>query len=203
MNMNLNLNKLVSFSIILLFLFACFPIPAASTQYVIDVYNPAELVGDVDYVFVAQVDESVQPASQIGGIIERIKCKFKKSRFPEIVYSVTVLENIKGELISDQPILIKKAAGINKNGTIYLTHESDSLPEVGKVYIFLAYAQPDGTLQVSGPNSNIELGFAGDLKDPDSIKESSEYLKMVDAYENQIVRERENFISKYDVKFEE
>ena len=33
--------------------------------------------------------------------------------------------------------------------------DDDCLPEEGKEYIFLAYAQPDGALLVSGPNSNV------------------------------------------------
>lgn len=33
-------------------------------------------------------------------------------------------------------------------------YEDDTLPEEGKSYVFLAYAQVDGSLLISGPNSN-------------------------------------------------
>lgn len=174
-------------------------------SYIVDVYNPAALVGDVDYVFAARVDKMTGNTYKDPVMIED---EFGKETI-EVTnshtnYMITVLDNIKGELVVGESIPVEKAGGLSKDGKTITLHENDSLPEVGKVYIFLAYTQPDGTLQISGPNSNIEIVSSGSLKADSnlSVKDSSEYLKMVNAYENQIIRERERTVSKYDVKFE-
>ena len=50
-------------------------------------------------------------------------------------------------------ITITKAGGLSETGDLVL-YENDSLPDVGKVYVMTASAQPDGSLLVSGPNSS-------------------------------------------------
>ncbi|MDR2945078.1 MAG: hypothetical protein LBU81_08410 [Methanosarcinales archaeon] len=173
-------------------------------SYIIDVYNPAALVGDVDYVFAAKVDKMTGNTYKDPVMIEDA---FGKETIevtsPHTNYMITVLDNIKGELVAGESIPVEKAGGLSKDGKTITLHENDSLPEVGKVYIFLAYTQPDGTLQISGPKSNIEIGSVDSLEADSafSIRESPEYLKMVDAYENQIVRERDRTVSIYDTAF--
>lgn len=55
---------------------------------------------------------------------------------PYTNYTIQVLENIKGELITDKPIPIVKQGGISeKQDAIYL-FENDSLPSENSIYIF-------------------------------------------------------------------
>ncbi|MDR2945073.1 MAG: hypothetical protein LBU81_08385 [Methanosarcinales archaeon] len=170
-------------------------------SYIIDVYDPSELVGDVDYVFAAKVDKFAGNTYKFPVLIEDEKGNEVEVGSPHTNYYVTVLENIKGKLITGESIPIEKAGGISQyNGKLVL-HENDSLPEVGKVYIFLAYAQPDGTLQISGPNSNIEITSIDLLKknSTGSVKDSFEYSEAVKVFETQKVSDRERFVSIYDV----
>lgn len=116
-----------------------------TADYRIDVYNPRAVVGDVDYVFVGYVNE-----------IKDTEYKFQLNN-PYTNYSVTILENIKGNLVKNEPITIQKDGGISKDGDYILIFEDDYLPELGKLYIFTVYVQDDGCLLVSGPNSSIVL----------------------------------------------
>lgn len=111
----------------------------------IDVYNPKAVVGDVDYVFVGYVNEKNDTVY-----------RFQKDD-PYTNYSVIILENIKGNLVKDEPISIQKYGGISKDGDCILLAEDDYLPEQGKIYIFTVRVQDDGCLLVSGPNSSIVL----------------------------------------------
>lgn len=83
------------------------------------------------------------------------------------------MENIKGELETDKPIPVQKAGGISEDGSSIVTFDDDVLPEVGQSYVFLAYAQDDGSLLVSGPNSNTEVSGNDDTDTSDTIESSS------------------------------
>ena len=65
----------------------------------------------------------------------------RRSVAPYTNYTIQVLENIKGELITDKPIPIVKQGGISeKQDAIYL-FENDSLPSEKSHLYLLAYAQ--------------------------------------------------------------
>ena len=81
------------------------------------------------------------------------------------------------------------ARGILKDGTMLL-YESDNLqdvglPEVGGTYIFMAYAQPDGSLLLSEFWGNVKF----------SEEELNRFHNYID---NEIPYERERFSSEYD-----
>ena len=72
-----------------------------------------------------------------------------------------------------------------------LLYESDNLqdtglPEVGKTYIFMAYAQPDGSLLLSEFYGNVQYS-------------EEEHNKFLDYIENEIPYEGERFTSEYDI----
>ena len=110
-----------------------------------DPYNLPEFTGSVDYVFVAKV-------SKVDGVVSP-----SPDFYSQIVYSAQVVENIKGELITGQPIHFKRAGDLSKGGKYYPIIFNDVLPEVGQTYIFYAYAQPDGSLLMSGETSATPL----------------------------------------------
>lgn len=67
--------------------------------------------------------------------------------------------------------------------------DTRDIPQEGKTYIFMAYGQPDGEL--------ILEEFSGDIEYTDEgLKEM-----YMDYIENEIPKEQEGFISKYDVNY--
>jgi len=168
------------------------PGPYYYISYAFDPYNLPEITGSSDYVFVAKVNK-------IDGFIPD-SSGFGDSK---IVYSVQVVENIKGELITGQPIHLLKSGDLSKGGKYYATISGDSLPELGRTYIFYAYAQPDGSLSTFGGNSAIPLTSLNYLEaaSPSSLQNAPEFVEAVEAYQNQIVvYEVERSISIYDAR---
>lgn len=112
---------------------------------------------------------------------------------PYTVYSVEVLENLKGNLNKEMPITIEKSGGLSTDGNIYL-YEDDILPIEEEYYIIIGYGQPDGSILLTGPSSNIHLDIDGkkELIMDNIVKE---YVK---AIENEITKDRTRFKSKYE-----
>ena len=149
---------------------------------VFDVTNPYENVGIVDYVFVGTVEE-----------IESIIIPDRRTEFEQSFskYRIHVDNNLKGELV--ESVICSKMGGLKKDGTMLLAAaETPSgefimdtgLPELGKQYVFLAYAQPDGSLTLSEIFDNREY-------DEDLLAEYLDYV------ENEIPFERQRFRSEY------
>ncbi len=132
-------------------------------------------VGTMDYVFFGTVEEVVENEVD--------------SNFPYMIYQVKVNENLKGNLVDT--VEVKKQGGYNNDGTLILNETDKSrdngLPEVNKQYIFMTYAQPDGSLLLAEINGNVEV------TDELIKKDYQDYIK------KEIKENRERFISKYDV----
>lgn len=65
------------------------------------------------------------------------------------------------------------------------------------IYLF-AYAQPDGSLLISGPVSNMSV--SDNTSDIAPFSDSTEYSDIVDAYNNQVDSGRTRFTSSYEAK---
>lgn len=93
-------------------------------------------VGSADYVFIGEV------AAKIRNIAAE--------DFPQSIFSVVVLENLKGNLIKE--IEIRLNAGYRKDGTLVLNATDFSaeseLPIVSEQYVFLGYAQSNGDILI-------------------------------------------------------
>ena len=110
-------------------------------------------------------------------------------------YTVNVIENIKGELVTEQSISITKQGGVSENQDAVYVFENDELPVANNTYIFLAYAQEDGSLLISGPNSNVLYNNAETY----STTSTSAYQEYKTAVENEVIPvERERFTSVYE-----
>jgi putative cell wall-binding protein len=149
--------------------------------YAIDVNNLASVVGDADYVFVGLVNGEA-------GIT------YTESDVPDTKYEANVIINLKGNLGSEQ-ISFAKSGGLSKDGERLLVMEEDYLPSVGEVYVFAAYAQPDGSLKVAGKNSNtlllIDDADSLSISELTSLIEATQtYSEFINACENQTVSER-------------
>ena len=117
---------------------------------------------------------------------------------PYTNYTVNVTKNIKGNLVTDTAIPIQKSGGLSEDGSQYFVYEGDELPVVGNEYIFFAYAQPDGSLLISGPVSNMSV--SDNTSDIAPFSDSTEYSDNVDAYNNQVDSGRTRFTSSYEAK---
>jgi hypothetical protein len=158
-------------------------------DFAYDVDKPNEVIGDADYTFVAYVNELSSTTHRfVDG------AKGKKFDRPCTNYTITILENIKGNLRINKPIPIQKFGGLREDGKILL-HENDCLPEKNKIYIFMAYAQKDGSLLVSGPNSNIPLEL--NIK-RNNIDKSEIVAKYKEAFNNQVPKTRDSNKSIYE-----
>ena len=149
---------------------------------VLDFTNLYAYVGMVDYVFVGTVEGR-------DAVIPDRRTEYEQS-FSK--YSIHVDRNLKGELAED--IVCAKMGGLKKDGTMLLVAAEtpsgelipdSGLPEIGKQYVFLAYAQPDGSLTLSEIFDNREY-------DARLLEEYTDYV------ENEIPYDRERFVSEYD-----
>ena len=126
-----------------------------AASFMFDTTNPRESVGMCDYVFVGKV-------ISYDGVQYKhvIQMETKTVGSPHTEYTIQVLDNIKGKLITKEPIHILKEGGVSQDGKSVYLYERDQLPESGKEYVFLGYAQPDGSIIVSGPESSVLVSEA-------------------------------------------
>ncbi len=158
----------------------------------IDINNLQELIGVNDYVFVGYVEE----------IYDYNHDRFFH-KFPKIIdyyggpfteCRVTVTECIKGNIPVGETLSYYKVGGVTWLRTsIYLHVEEgnvDYYPEEGKYYIFRGMAHPDGTITGGGTFSTdlLEDGI-----NTTNYKQSKVYQKWLDAYENQIIKDYDDY----------
>jgi hypothetical protein len=178
-------------------------------KYVIDVNDPREVAGFVDFVFVGRVEKQNETMYETVSIDETEEGS-KTSGLPYIGYDITVLGNIKGNLRTDEVISFWKSGGIRKDGKRIFLQADDFLPEEGDVCMFFATAWEDGTLRLLGKGGNIKLtasklidkltqtmtdtqlqqAVQAELK---AIAALPVYQEMVKACKNEIPYERERF----------
>ncbi|ARM73318.1 TPA_asm: cell surface protein [Listeria monocytogenes] len=166
------------------------PIYAIYSDYALDVDNPNEVVGDADFVFVGKVKKELEtiyknktPMEQEDGTIEYIGEAYTH-------YEIEVISNLKNSLDTNKVITIEKQGGLREDGSAYDVFEDDQLPEAGGVYIFNAYKQDDGSLQVAGANSTIILDEKNNHIDTEKeVIKTEEYKTYEDAVENQLTRQ--------------
>lgn len=184
------------------------PIATNHALSVIDRSNYKELAGFMDYVFIAEVNENIETEYKDRFTNqETIKADgIEIPPKPYTKYKVTVLENLKGNLITNEPIEIIKNGGISNDNTHIELFENDKLPEEGNVYIFFATVDHDNSLLISGSNSNILLDSNKNLRNKNSLDFlEDEYIEkhnilehVLDGVENEIPFERDRGISVYE-----
>ncbi len=162
--------------------------------YAIDYNNLEMVVGDADYVFVGTISGKENTVYKNPVEVVDKEGKVNEETTPYTNYTVDVLENIKGNLTREEAIPIQKTGGLSKDKSEYIVYEGDELPVVGGTYIFFAYAQPDGSLLLSGPVSNIRLKE----NNADAVDSTTEYKEVVEAYKNQIETGRQRYTSLYE-----
>ena len=176
-----------------------YPVETIDALYTYDINDERQAVGIVNYVFVGKVlsfDDTeyrrVTETKLPDGTVSRFGVPYSH-------FTVVVTQNIKGDLITEEPIEVIKHGGITIDGEkLFVFSDGDAMPEVGETYVFRATAQEDGSLLVAGPKSNVRV----ENGDPNGIVD-----KYVDAYNNEIVNElvaeMKRYLSKYDVNYKE
>ena len=164
-----------------------------SGSYMVDVNNPAEVVGWGDYVFLARVDSELRTEytnlrqNEDGTITGK----------PYTVYSITVLKNLKGNLRENESIEFFKHGGVNYDGRSISLLEGDQLLESGKCYILIAAAESDGRLGQGMPNSAIEVN-ALTASQVDTYSTDAEYADYSEYTQNEVACERTRYHSTYE-----
>ena len=173
------------------------PISELLVFYSFDKDNINMMVGNSDYVFVGRVLEKTGTQYRDYGYIEGRRV----GGMPYTYYNVQVLENIKGRLRTAEPIEVQKRGGLAESKKVVSLEEGDRLPREGGIYVFVAYAQEDGSLVLNGRQSNIPV----ELSEGQNILDTPQYREYAEAYENEVLpsinggtpRNRERFESIY------
>ena len=140
------------------------PVEYMEAMMAYDTTNLSEVVGFMDYVFVAKVMEGSEPWYKVFSTWINPESGKEETRFslPRTPYLVQIIKNVKGELPVGETIEITKDGGVNEDQTFLLLFQADSMPKPGQIYLFTALTQSDGSLMVTGPGSNIPLTQADD-----------------------------------------
>lgn len=166
------------------------PVVYDDGSFMVNVDNPEEIVGWGDYVFVAKVEAELR--TEYTNLRENEDGTITGK--PYTVYSITVIDNLKGKLKKNEPIEFFKHGGVNYDGKSISLLEGDQLLEVGKYYILVAAAETDGRLGQGMPHSAIELNATSKQE----IVSNEEYKNFKKYVKNEVKFERDRFISVYE-----
>jgi len=169
------------------------PLNKIAGSFSIDTDDLNQVVGDADYVFVAKVNNEIETLYKNKVTLET-ESGSKEVSDPYTKYSITVIDNIKGNLKKNSEINVLKAGGINEDKKSITLYNDDELLQVGKYHIMSAYAQRDGSILVSGPNSSTILSETSKSE----IVSSKKYKEYKKAFKNEVKTNRKRFKSFYE-----
>jgi hypothetical protein len=169
--------------------------------YIYDEDSYSELAGVSDYVIIGNVNKEISTEYRRPIEITTESGGTETIGIPYTNYEVQVLENLKGNLVTDRPITITKKGGITEDKSQYILFGSDVMPESGQTYVFYIFAQEDGSNLVSGANSNIPISLSRQPRVStysNSIVEDSQDIrkKVEEGIANEVFFELDRSISK-------
>ena len=152
-------------------------------SYIINENDINEIASYSNYIFVGRVEDYIKT--------EYIS---DDDELPPVTYySVGVLKNIKGELTTDENVVLTKSGGIKKDGKTFAVEVNDILPALGNTYVFAATLYND-ELYCFCPNM-VAL-----IEESSDIEESSLYKKYTEAADSKLEDiEPVEGISRFDV----
>lgn len=159
-------------------------------DYAIDIYNQKEVIGYNDYLFVAYIKKEVDTVYR--NVVEVDNGREVGNPFTQ--YSITVIENIKGDLKKNKPIILEKNAGVSKDHKYLELEAGDSMLKVGQYYIISASAEPDGRLVLGLPTGDMKLSISSKSE----LDSSEIVIDIKEDYRHEIKFERQRFKSKYE-----
>lgn len=159
-----------------------------SPSYVIDVNNLSELVGFCSNVFV--------------GYVEEMTGTNYDASIPRTCYDVTVIDNIKGELPINTKVQVQKSGGLTEDSSSYILFENDSMPSVGKYYIFTVKdSDGDGVYVASGPNTTALINDVDTVSDVNDIPNSTAIDNSQNLEADKLLRDSDIF-QKYEKAYQ-
>lgn len=182
------------------------PVYESSGIMAYNMSNINEAVGAVEYVFVAKINNidrteyrnSMEVESNADGSLK------KEIADPYTVYTIEVIENIKGNLVIGENIELVQNGGLNQDGKSYTFLDGGSLLEVGQYYVILAFvpSSAEGELLIHNKytyekiNINADSVSSYDL----NLNENAVVNKYKSAYDNEIVPDTKttHYLSMYD-----
>ncbi len=185
------------------------PVYYAMASYMYDTSTPEKAIGISDYVFIAKVNKIARTEYKNSIETETGLNEKTKTTIPYTIYNISVIKNIKGELITSEPIEFMQYGGLSEDGKSYILMEESSLLKTGDYYIIMGNTfEKDGeNVEVAEPTRVISLGNESDFSQKDSLNTITKYEQ---AYKNEIVPStskgdsvdyKKGYISKYDVNY--
>ncbi len=165
----------------------------ACVDWVYNINDKRKVAGFHDYIFVGEVKKVIGTGYSDVDFSDGLRM-FSQ---PYTQYEIRVIENLKGELITDEDIPLTKHDGAYLFGKRVSMMEGDNLPGVGECYIFICSADEKGELNIGSFSSfcDIYLCKAEDYTGNEALIEIYR-----DAVENMDERVRfgETYKSKYE-----
>lgn len=146
------------------------PVIEAHTEYAINVDKPAVIVQSADMTFVgtlktqdATTYADKVPMENTDGSTEMVGTAYTH-------YTVDVKKVLKGDIKLGTNKIVK-TGGIREDKSAIDVLEGDFMPKVGSTYVFNAYVQDDGTILLSGQNSNMAVdgNSSTDIEHDDNV----------------------------------
>ena len=164
----------------------------ACVDWAFDVSDKRKVVGFHDYVFVGEVKKVVGTGYTDVDFSDGMRM-FSQ---PYTQYEIRVLENLKGELVTDRDIPLTKHDGAYFFGKRVSMMEGDNLPDEGECYIFICITDENGELHIGNFSYFCDI-YLCKAEDYTGNEELINIYR--DAVENmdESVRYGERYISKY------
>lgn len=186
------------------------PVSYSMASYVFDTTTPEKAIGISDYVFIAKINDIARTEYKHPIEVEISTTEKITRTIPYTIYNISVVKNIKGELITSSPIELMQYGGLNEDGKSYTLSEESSLLKVGEYYIIMGNTfEKDGEIVEASSELTriIPLGNDSKFSEKDSLNTIAKYEK---AYKNEYVPSKskgniadykQGHISKYDVNY--
>lgn len=178
------------------------PVNKVHAMFMYDTSTPEIAIGVSDYVFVAKVNKILRTEYKNPVTIETSLTTSKVVTTPYTVYSIDVIKNIKGELITTDSIEYMQYGGLNQDKKSYTFLEGGELLKEGEYYILMVntWECDGGIIEIGDPNRIISLGesYIQNQKNNSNIIDN-----YISAYKNQIIPDSKpnGYISKYDLNY--
>lgn len=177
------------------------PISYSSATYGYRTDSPEKAMGVADYAFIAKVNGIVKTEYRFPSTVYRDGVP-TVIYDPYTVFSVEVIENIKGEITKIKNIEVVQHGGITSDGSRIELLEGMKLLEVGEYYILLPYTAADGRMGISNPTSIVHLGEVTEkevatFRNIDNIKSSANDLNITTKEDKKIGENPEDIIKIY------
>lgn len=157
------------------------PVEYISASYMTDTSTPEKAIGVSDYTFVAKINKIIRTEYKNPVTVERDSNKNEEVYMPYTVYSIRVIKNIKGNLVTDEDIEFYQYGGISKNKDYYTFLEGSSYLKEGGTYVIMAGLFENNNIEASSPNFLIPVS--------DEKMEDLTIQKYIEASKNEVVPE--------------